>query len=354
MSVAIQIKVTQTTHSRLKDMQSGALPFGKLFTDHMLEATYENGAWQRVEIKPYQPLLIDPAMSALHYGQEIFEGIKAYQDPAGNACIFRPEENFKRFNRSAARLCMPVVPENIFMDGLKELIRVDKAWIPSQKDASLYIRPIMFGTECSLGVKPSSSYKFIIILSPSGAYHSEPMKIWVETEYTRAAPGGVGYSKNAGNYAGSLIAAENAQKQGYDQVLWTDPFEHKWLQEVGMMNVFFLIGDTAITPSLDEGTILPGITRDSLIVLLKEMGHKVEERRISIDELVEAYRNGTLKEIWGAGTAATVSPIQKLHYRDIVMDFDLSKAQLAPKLKVILEDIKFCRTPDRFNWMTRV
>jgi branched-chain amino acid aminotransferase len=354
MTAVVDINVTHVKRSKLNDQNWEDLPFGKYFTDHMLEAEYKDGEWKNVEIKPYQPLLLEPSLSSLHYGQAIFEGIKAYKDGEGNAYIFRPGENFIRFNHSAERMCMPVVPEEIFMEGMKQLVSLDHKWIPGKKDHSLYIRPVMFSTDTVLGVKPADTYKFLIILSPTGPYHAEPMKIFVEEKYTRAAPGGVGFAKNAGNYGGSLIAAREAKRLGCDQVLWTDPFEHRWLQEVGMMNVFFVINEVAVTPSLEEGTILKGVTRDSAIILLKEMGIKVEERRISIDELLAAYKKGALKEVFGTGTAATVSPIKALRYREEVLDFDLGKFKIAPALKKNLDEIRSCAVPDRFGWMIKV
>ena len=354
MTAAVDINVTKASFSKLNQLSLENLPFGKYFTDHMLEADYENGEWKNVQIKPYQPLLLEPSLSSLHYGQAIFEGIKAYKDEAGNAYIFRPQDNFIRFNLSAERMCMPTVPEEIFMDGMKQLVSLDKNWIPSIKDHSLYIRPFMFSTDHVLGVKPSETYKFLIILSPTGPYHAAPMKIFVEEKYTRAAPGGVGFAKNAGNYGGSLIAAEEAKKLGYDQVLWTDAFEHKWLQEVGMMNVFFVINNTAVTPSLEEGTILKGVTRETIITLLNEMGLTVEERKINIDEVLAAYKNGSLKEVFGTGTAATVSPIEKLRYKNEVMDFDMGKITIAPALKKTLDGIRSCTIEDKFGWMIKL
>lgn len=354
MTAAVDINVSKVEHSKLNDLSLENLPFGKYFTDHMLEADYENGEWKNVEIKPYQPLVLDPSLSALHYGQAIFEGIKAYKDADGNAYIFRPHDNFIRFNVSAERMCMPTVPEEIFMDGMKQLIDLDKNWIPNKKDHSLYIRPFMFSTDCQLGVKPSSTYKFIIILSPSGPYFAEPMKIFVEEKYTRAAPGGVGFAKNAGNYGGSLIAAQEAKKLGYDQVLWTDAFEHKWLQEVGMMNVMFVINSVAITPSLEEGTILKGVTRESVITILKDMGIKVEERRISIDELMDAYKNNSLQEVFGTGTAATISLIKELRYKDFVMKFDVTKCAIANEVLQTLNGIRSCTVNDKFGWMNKI
>ena len=354
MIAATDIQVTKVEQSKLKDLSLDNIPFGKYFSDHMLEADYIDGEWRNVEIKPYQSFLIEPSLSSIHYGQAIFEGIKAYKDAAGNVAIFRPYENFKRFNTSAERMCMPVVPEEIFIEGMKQLVEVDKNWIPSTKDHSLYIRPVMFSTDTALGVRPAETYKFFILLSPSGPYFAKPMKILVEEEYTRAAPGGVGFAKNAGNYGGSLIAAKKANAMGYDQVLWTDAFEHKWLQEVGMMNVMFVINDTVITPSLEEGTILKGVTRESVLTLLKEMGLKVEERRINIDEVMEAYKNGTLKEVFGTGTAATIAPIKELRYKDFVMSFDTESWTIAPQAKKLLTEIHNGTAADRYNWLVKL
>ncbi|MBX2925643.1 MAG: branched-chain amino acid aminotransferase [Chitinophagaceae bacterium] len=354
MVAAMDIQVTKIERSKLNDLTLENLPFGKYFTDHMLEADYEDGKWVNVEIKPYQPLLLEPSLAAIHYGQAIFEGIKAYRDEAGNAFIFRPYDNFKRFNISAQRMNMPEIPEEIFIEGMRRLIEMDKNWIPAKKDHSLYIRPFMFSNDGVLGVRPAGKYKFLIILSPTGPYFPKPMKILVEEKYTRAAPGGVGFSKNAGNYGGSMLAATEAQQQGYDQVLWTDAFEHKWLQEVGMMNVFFIIDGVAITPSLDEGTILNGVTRNSVITLLKEMGIKVEERRISIDEVIAAHKAGRLQEVFGTGTAATIAMIQELKYKDYVMKFDESNWTLSGKVKQKMNDIRERKAPDTHGWMLQV
>ena len=353
MTAAVDINVSKVERSKLNDLSLENIPFGKYFTDHMLEADYENGEWKNVEIKPYQPLILEPSLSSLHYGQSIFEGIKAYKDENNTAYIFRPHDNFIRFNISAERMCMPAVPEEIFMEGMKLLVDLDKDWIPNKKEHSLYIRPFMFSTDCQLGVKPSDTYKFIIILSPTGPYFAEPMKIFVEEKYTRAAPGGVGFAKNAGNYAGSMIAAKEAKKLGYDQVLWTDAFEHKWLQEVGMMNVFFVINGVAVTPSLEEGTILKGVTRDSVITILKDLGITVEERRINIDELITAYKNNNLQEVFGTGTAATIALIKELRYKDFVMQFDVTKCKIADAVKQTLNGICYCSMEDKFGWMIK-
>src|SRR5215204_6808560 len=282
MLATIDMTVNKTEHSKLKDINLENLPFGKFFTDHMLEADYENGEWKNVEIKPYQPLLLSPSLASLHYGQAIFEGIKAYKNADGEAFIFRPYDNFKRFNISAERMAMPHVPEELFMEGMRKLINIDKNWIPQKHDYSLYIRPVMFSSDEIIGVRPSDNYKFFIILSPTGPYYAAPMRIYVEEKYVRAVEGGVGFAKTSGNYAAAMYATAQAKKQGYDQVLWTDAFEHEYVHECGTMNVFFVIGNKALTPDLKNGTILDGVTRASVITLLKEMGYKIEERPVSI------------------------------------------------------------------------
>ncbi len=348
------IRVTKIQHSKLQDFSTESIPFGKYFTDHMLEADYENGEWKNVEIKPYQPLLLSPSVAALHYGQAIFEGIKAYKNAAGEAFIFRPLDNYRRFNISAARLEMPPVPEEIFMEGMRRLVEMDKSWIPAKPDHALYIRPFMFCAEEVIGVKPGDLYKFLIILSPTGPYYSAPMRIHVEEHYTRAAPGGVGFAKVAGNYAASLLATTEARKKGYYQVLWTDAKEHKYAEEIGTMNVFFVIGGKAVTPDLTTGTILDGITRRSAITVLRDMGIGVEEKRVSLDEVEAAYKQGLLTEVFGTGTAATISFIRELKYRDTVMTLEESKWTVAPELKRRLDGIKDGSHPDTHGWMLRI
>jgi branched-chain amino acid aminotransferase len=354
MIEAMDITITKAEQSKLHELDLNNLPFGRYFSDHMLEADYENGEWKNIEIKPYQPLLLNPSVAALHYGQAIFEGIKAYKDPQGNAFIFRPHDNYRRFNISAERMQMPVIPEDIFMEGMKQLINLDKNWIPDKEDHSLYIRPFMFSCDEVIGVRPSDNYKFLIILSPTGPYYSAPMRIYVEETYVRAAPGGVGYAKAAGNYGSAMYATAEAKKQGYDQVLWTDAFEHKYVQEIGTMNVFFIIGDKAITPDLGAGTILDGVTRQSAITLLGEMGFQVEERALSIDDIIDAHKAGLLYEVFGTGTAATISMIRELKYKDYVMQFDTDKWRTAPTLKKWLTDIREGRREDKYGWMWKV
>jgi len=354
MIATMDIAVNKVERSKLQDLNLDNLPFGKFFTDHMLEADYESGEWKNIEIKPYQPLLLSPSLAALHYGQAIFEGVKAYKDADGNAYIFRPQDNFTRFNVSAQRMQMPAVPEELFIDGMKQVVALDSKWIPQKDDHSLYIRPFMFSSDELIGVRPSDTYKFLTILSPTGPYYNAPMRIYVEEHFVRAVPGGVGYAKAAGNYGAAMYATAEAKKKGYDQVLWTDAFEHKYVQEIGTMNVIFIIGDRAITPDLGAGTILAGVTRNSAMTLLTEMGFKVEERNLSIDEIIDAYKAGICYEVFGTGTAATISMIKELRYKDFVMNFDVKNWRTAPTIKKWLNDIRTGRREDKYGWMVKV
>jgi branched-chain amino acid aminotransferase len=349
-----EFKIVRSESSKLKNLDIENIPFGKYFSDHMLEAEYANGEWKQPVIKPYGPIQITPSNSALHYGQSIFEGIKAYKHPNGEAYIFRPFDNFKRFNRSAVRMQMPEVPEDFFIEGMRLLIELDVNWIPSSPDHSLYIRPFMFATEESIGVKPSDHYRFMIILSPTGPYYATPMRINVEEHFIRAVTGGVGYAKTAGNYAAAMYATAEAKKKGYDQVLWMDAIEHKYVQECGTMNIFFIIGNTAVTPDLTDGTILSGVTRDSVMTLLSEMGYEVQERKISIDEIVAAYKDGSLMEVFGSGTAATISLIKELRYKDETMLFHEDKWVASRKVKQALSAIREGHETDTHNWMFKI
>ncbi|MBM3412056.1 MAG: branched-chain amino acid aminotransferase [Bacteroidetes bacterium] len=354
MTTSLSIPIVPIAQSKLKGLSLENLPFGKYFTDHMLEADYVNGKWTSIAIRPYASLSLAPSMAAIHYGQAIFEGIKAYKDQQSKPFIFRPHDNFVRFNLSAERMQMPTVPDEIFMEGMMQLVKLDQDWIPTISDHSLYIRPFMFSTDELLGVRPSDSYKFMIILSPTGPYYSAPMRIWVEEKYVRAVSGGVGYAKAAGNYGGAMYATAQAKLRGYDQVLWTDPYEHKYVQECGTMNVFFIIGNKAITPGLEEGTILGGVTRMSAMTLLEEMGLTMEERKLGMDEILDAYKSGELREVFGTGTAATVSLIKELHYKDETLQFDLDKWEVAPALKEKLSAIREGKTADTHGWMIPV
>ena len=354
MEATSVFKITQVKQSKLSNASLENIPFGRYFTDHMLVVDYENGEWKAPEIKPYQPLTFEPSLAVFHYGQAIFEGIKAYKNNDGSIKIFRPHDNFNRFNTSALRMEMPEVPEEIFIDGMAALINIDKAWIPDMENHALYIRPFMISTDEAIGVRPSAKYKFLILLSPTGPYYSAPMKIYVEEKYVRAAPGGIGFAKAAGNYGAVMHPSAEAQKKGYDQVLWMDALEHKYVQECGTMNVFFIIGNTAITPGLEEGTILEGVTRDSVITLLKEAGLTVEERPLSIEEVMAAYQSGMLKEIFGTGTAATIAMIKELRYKDYQMFFNVDSWEIAPSILKKMDAIKCGSAPDTYNWLHKI
>lgn len=348
------IPVNKVEKSRLNEVDFSKLPFGKVFTDHMLVADYIDGKWQNVSIQPYGNISISPALASLHYGQAIFEGIKAYKGVDGNGYIFRPYDNYKRFNQSAVRMDMPEVPEEIFIEGMRQLIALDIDWIPAKPDHALYIRPFMFSTDEVIGVKTSETYKFMILLCPAGPYFSEPAKIKVEDTYTRAAQGGVGYVKCAGNYGASMYVTAEAKRQGYHQVLWMDAVEHKYVQEIGTMNVFFVMDNKVYTPSLEGNTILEGVTRASAIQVIKDMGYEVIEAPIHIDEVVKAYKEGRLTEVFGTGTAATISPIRLLNYNGLDMEFDINSWVIAPGMKKILDEIKERKREDVHNWLFKV
>ncbi|MCB0516382.1 MAG: branched-chain amino acid aminotransferase [Chitinophagales bacterium] len=348
------LKRTLIQNSRLSSVDFSNLPFGKIFSDHMFTVNYANGAWQPAEIRPFGNLSLSPATASLHYGQAIFEGMKAEKDPDGNVLLFRPQDNIRRLNRSAKRLCMPELPEELFMEGLKELLALDKDWIPTQEGYSLYIRPFMFSTDPAVGVRPSETYEFIIFTCPVGPYYSGDVNVYMETHYSRACQGGVGEAKAAGNYAASLYPAKLAKEKGYDQILWTDAKEHRFIQEIGTMNVFFIIDGTAITPELD-GNILKGITRDSIIKLLRDEGIKVEERPVSVHEIIDAHDNGLLQDCFGAGTAATITFIASLGYEGHLMQLpEASTRRISQRIKQRFINIKKGLEPDKFDWIVKL
>lgn len=353
--MALEIKINKTPQSRIGLLDEKNINFGRLYSDHMLVAHYENGEWQTPEILPYGDITMSPATTFIHYGQSIFEGIKAYKNADGGAQIFRPIDNWKRFNRSAERMALPQVPEELFMGGLKKLIELDQDWIPSEPGSSLYIRPFLFATDEFIGVRPATKFTFMIITSPAGAYYSKPVSIFVHDEYVRAFPGGTGFAKNSGNYGACMYPAQQIQKMGYDQILWTDGFEHKYIQEIGTMNVFFVIGDKVITPDLVGGTILEGVTRDSVIKLLKEKGITVEQRPIAINEIEIAYKNGTLKEAFGTGTAASVAPIGKITFHSDLMELrPVAQWEHMNWIKTTLDDIRYGRIADEHGWLLKL
>ncbi len=349
------ISIKKTDKSRLSEVDFSDIQFGKIYSDHMLVAYYENGAWGKPEIVPFQNLSLSPATTFIHYGQAIFEGIKAYNDPQGNPLIFRPYDNWKRMNRSAERMAMPDVPEEIFIDGMKELVNLDRKWVPDAPETALYIRPFMVATDEFIGVKPAEKFMFMIITSPAGPYYNKPVSIFVQDQYVRAFPGGIGFTKAAGNYGMSMYPTMQIRKMGYDQILWTDGFEHKYVQEIGTMNVFFIIGDKAITPDINHDTILAGVTRDSVIALLHEKGMTVEERPISINEIEDAYHAGTLKEAFGTGTAASIAPIYALTFHENKMTLPpVENWEVANYLKKELADIRYGRKVDTRGWTLAV
>ena len=335
------------------------LGFGKYFTDHMFIMDYHvDRGWYDARIVPYQNLSLDPACMVFHYAQEMFEGLKAYRTPKGTIQLFRPEKNIERMNNTNKRLCIPELDTAEVLDALKALVDVEKEWVPTLEGTSLYIRPFIIATDVQLGVHPSKTYKFMIILSPVGSYYPEgikPVKIFVEREYVRAVRGGTGFAKVGGNYACSLIGQEKAEKMGYSQVLWLDGIEHKYIDEVGAMNVFFVIDGKVITPALSEGSILPGVTRDSCLKLLKSLGYEAEERKLSLEEVIEAYKNGKLNEAFGTGTAAVVSPMGLLDTGDLKMLINNGEiGPVAQKLYDTLTGIQWGKIDDTFGWTVKV
>jgi branched-chain amino acid aminotransferase len=346
-----EIKIEKIAHSRVSEYDVNNVPFGKCFSDHMFVAEYADGKWGNATIMPYQDVPMSYAMSALHYGQAIFEGMKAYKNAEGDVNIFRPIENFKRINKSAIRMAMPEVPEEIFMGGLTELLKLDSAWIPTSDSGSLYIRPFLIATDEAIGVKPSETYKFVIITCPAGKYYAEPIKVLIETNFFRAVEGGVGFVKAAGNYGRSLYPTKLAQQKGYQQVIWTDGKTHSFLEESGTMNLMFVIDNTVVTPALSD-TILAGITRNSVLALAKDWGMNVEERKISITEILEAHAKGTLKEAFGVGTAATIAQIIGIGYegKDYALP-PVEERQFSNKIDETLRNIRKGKIEDKFNWM---
>lgn len=344
------IQTRRASASRVGEVDFSNLEFGKHLSDHMLIAVYDNGKWGTPEIVPYGDLSFSPAMLALHYGQTVFEGMKAFRMGNGDITVFRPERHLVRFDRSLDRMCMPAVPKEIFIDGLDELIRLDEKWLPGTHGSSLYLRPFMFASEARLGVKISDRYHFIILTSPAGLYQPKPYKLKVETSYVRTVEGGPGFAKCGGNYGGAYYPTKMAVQEGYDQILWTDGKEHKYIDEVGMMNVMFMIDGVLTTPSLNTA-ILDGITRDSILTIARDMGMSVEERRITVDEIEQGFKAGKITEVFGAGTAAVVAPVSTINIKGT----DYSIAEPKPDsfqltVKQLLHDMRMGTKPDKYNW----
>lgn len=353
------MELTVTEAEKLKEKPDPSkLGFGTLFTDHMFSMDYTpDKGWHAFRVEPYAPLALEPSTMFLHYAQGAFEGLKAYRTDSGNIQLFRPQENFKRLNRSCRRLCIPEIDEDFALDVLKKLLAIEKDWVPGQPETSLYIRPTIIAMDPYLGVRASYTYRFFIILSPVGAYYPEgfnPVKIQVTSDYVRAVRGGVGEAKTPGNYAASILAAEKAHKEGYSQVLWLDGVEQKYLEEVGAMNIFFVIEHEIVTPELN-GSILPGITRNSVIKLAKYWNDKVSERKISIDELMQAHASGKLQEVFGAGTAAVISPVGEIKYGDQVITIAGGEVgPVARKYYNAITDIQYGKTEDPLGWIVPV
>lgn len=355
MSIDILTIPTQkVAKSRISELDYNNIEFGRIFADHMLVADYVDGSWQAPQILPYGNMALSPATSALHYGQSIFEGMKAYKGEGDEILLFRPLENFKRLNLSAERMCIPALPEEIFMQGLEQLLQLDAAWVPPTEGSALYLRPFIFATDDFIGVRPSSKYRFVIFSCPVGSYYSVPLKVAIETKYVRSAEGGAGFAKAAGNYGAALYPARQMQDKGYHQLIWTDAREHKYIEESGTMNVMFVIDDVLITPATST-TILGGITRKSVLQLANDLGYKVEERRISIDEIAAAYKAGKLQEAFGTGTAATIAQIETIHLNgeDMVLPA-IPQRKVSNSIAKELDAIKTGKAPDKHNWMHRI
>lgn len=351
--MSLKITTNLIEESKISSFDPVNIVFGKVFTDHMFSCDYHNGQWQNFRIDPFGKIPMSPTLSALHYGQAIFEGMKAVKNKDGVITLFRPLENLARLNRSAERMCMPQLPEDIFMEGMQKLISIDKDWIPTKNGSSLYIRPFMFGTDDYLGVKPSENYSFMIYACPVNAYYSHPLKVRIEETYTRACKGGVGAAKCAGNYAASMYPTKLAQKEGFDQVLWTDGENHEFLEETGTSNVFVITKDAIYTPELND-SLLAGITRDSIVKLLKSLGKNVIEKKVAVSDLLKWHESGDLTEMFVSGTAATVTNIELFNYKGKDYDVNYTENLLSTEILQIFNDLKTLKINDEFNWITVV
>ena len=348
--MSIDISVTHNPNSNLSNYDQDNITFGKNFTDHMFIADYDGEKWGDLRIVPTGELSVHPANSMWHYGQSIFEGMKAYKNPNGEAFLFRPLENANRLNHSAVRMCMPEIPNEIFMAGLEKLMSIDKDWIPNRPGSSLYIRPFMMAWDTFLGVRPSITYRFMIICSPAGKYYAEPVRVKIETEYSRAAPGGTGSAKAAGNYAGAMYPTKLATEQGFQQIIWTDSKEHKYVEEAGTMNLIF-VSNGVLTTSPVSDTILNGITRKTVLDIAKDWGMEVDERQVDVYELTEGIKNGSVTEAFGVGTAATIAQIRSIGLNGV--DYNLPKIEddmFQVKINTYLEEYRTGRIEDKFGW----
>lgn len=352
-SATQNLNIQKVETSRIGQVDFSNLTFGSTFTDHMFECDYKDGAWQTPTIKPYGPLTISPAAKVFHYGQAVFEGMKAYKDDNGKVWLFRPEQNFLRINKSSVRMAIPEFPKDIFFEGLTTLVKMDKDWVKPGNGNSLYLRPFVIATQVGVGASPSTEYKFMILMSPAQAYYTGDVKVVIADHYSRSANGGVGAAKAAGNYGAQFFPTNLARERGFQQVIWTDASNHQYLEEAGTMNVFFRVNDTLLTAPISD-RILDGITRKSVITLAKHDNIKVEERPVLVSEIVEAAKNGSLKEIFGAGTAAVISPVSAFSYKDETFELEKQDDGFADRFKKELMDIQYNRSEDPFDWRYEV
>lgn len=355
MLVEKEMKITKVAKSRVNEIDWENLSFGSEFTDHMLIMDYKDGKWQTPEVMPFGNLMMHPATSVFHYGQALFEGLKAYRHENGEVTVFRPDMNANRFKESCVRMCMPEIEEDLFTQLVLDFVAIEKEWVSSKEGYSLYLRPFMIATEAHVGVKASDTYKFILFACPVGSYYKEPVNIKIEEHYTRAAQGGIGRAKAAANYGASLYPATLAKKEGFHQLLWTDAISHEYVEEAGTMNVMFVNNGVLITPSEDQDTILRGVTKRSVIEIAQHWGIKIEERKISVKEIIEGIEKGTLSDAFGAGTAATIAPIARISYQDVMYDLPaIEKRELSNKISKFIGDVKTGKTEDIFGWNFKV
>ncbi len=352
-STTQKIDIQKASTSRIGEVDFNNLTFGSTFSDHMFECDYKDGEWQNPTIKPYGPLTISPAAKVFHYGQAVFEGMKAFKDEAGKVWLFRPEENFKRINKSSTRMAIPEFPKDLFFEALTTLVKMDKDWVRQGLGNSLYIRPFVMATQEGVSASPSTEYKFMILMSPAQAYYTGDVKVVIAEHYSRSANGGVGAAKAAGNYGAQFFPTNLAREKGFQQVIWTDASKHEYLEEAGTMNVFFRVNDTLLTAPVSD-RILDGVTRKSVIALAKRDNVAVEERPVLVSEIVEAAKNGSLKEIFGAGTAAVISPVSAFSYKETVYDLEKQEDGYAAQFKKELMDIQYNRSEDPFGWRYEV
>jgi len=352
-STTQKIDIQKVESSRIGEVDFNNLIFGSTFSDHMFECDYKDGAWQNPTIRPYGPLTISPGAKVFHYGQAVFEGMKAYKDEKGKIWLFRPEQNFLRINKSSVRMAMPEFPREIFFEALTSLVKLDKDWVKPGLGNSLYIRPFVMGTQVGVGASPSTEYKFMILMSPAQAYYTGDVKVVIADHYSRSANGGVGAAKAAGNYGAQFFPTNLAREKGFQQVIWTDASNHQYLEEAGTMNVFFRVNDTLLTAPISD-RILDGVTRKSVIALAKQDNITVEERPVLVSEIVEAAENGSLKEIFGAGTAAVISPVSAFSYKEKTYELDKQDDGFATRFKKELLDIQYNRSEDPFGWRYEV